>query len=409
MAYANNFDLPTQVKQALLSDEAQTLWRESYNKCDPQDEDEAFDAWQKAWWACKDHPSSFSFHAIASVEDFDKDNEIIDIDSLQKSMDRYFKSGAPLQFNHSNYQVGLAWKCEPFTKDGMKGLTIWGNLYGGDDGIYDKVRRMFVKGTNSLSVAGESDDKSYVCNQHACGFKRSVSELLEISICKTPANKHAVLISYNDKATNTFAKSADTDVIIKFSQLEVHRDETSCPILKLRKSLRDSGIDAHAREDGVFIPMDSATFSKTIGTMRKAGLYVEWTDGGALVKDQDAVLESIFKEGFAKGSVDADGVVDTSDYLFFAKACDMGLLERRNGQYYLTDPSDVLAKAEREPVIHDIKGDPRRSPQDAYREGNTTLDRWLKPKDWTPVTDKQVEHTRALIRDEVEDKKKEGQ
>lgn len=406
MAYANNYDLPTQVKQALLSDDAQTLWRESYNRCNPQNDDEAFDAWQKAWWACRDHPSSFSFHAIASVEDFDKDNEIIDIDTLHRSMNRYFKSGAPLQYNHSNYQVGLAWKCEPFTKDGMKGLTIWGNLFGGDDGIYDKVRGMFVKGVNSLSVAGESGSKTYVCNEHACGFKRSVSELLEISICKTPANKHAVLISYNDKAANTFAKSADTDTILKFSQLEVHRDESWCPILKLRKSLRESGIDAHAREDGVFIPMDSTTFSKSVPVMRQAGLCVEWTDGGALVKDQDSVLEGLFKEGFAKGSVDADGVVDTSDYLFFAKACDMGLIERRNGKYCLIDPTVDFSKGEKEPVIHDIKGDDRRSPMDARKEGNHTLDDWLKPKDRARVTASQRNHTNKLVRDELDEKKK---
>ena len=340
MAYASITELPSQVRNA-LSEEDQKAWMEAYNESDPHTEEEVAEARKKAWMACKDKPSSFSFHAIASLEDWDKDGEKIDVDTLLKSMDRYIESGGPLSFNHQNYSVGCVWAYSPIKKKGMKGMDIWGNLFGGDDGVYDKVRGMFTKGVNSFSVAGESGDKHYECDNHACGFKRSVSELMEIALCKTPANKHCVTLSYNEGAS--FTKSSDT--IFRFDQVEVHRDETSCPILKLRKSLRESGIDAHAREDGVFIPMSSSTFSKSVGDMRRAGLCVEWTDGGALVKDQDAVIESMFKEGFAKGSVSPEGVVDTSDYLFFAKACDMGLLERRNGRYYLKDTSDVLMKA----------------------------------------------------------------
>jgi len=343
MPYASITELPSQVRNS-LSPEDQTFWMESYNKCDPKSESEVREAYRAAWMKSKDRSSSFSFHAIASVEDWDKDGEKIDVDTLLKSMDRFLESGGPISFNHQNYSVGVCWAYEPFAKDGMKGMTIWGNLFGGDDGVYDKVRGMFVKGVNSFSVAGESGGKQYECDNHACGFKRSVSELMEIALCKTPANKHAVTLSYNEKASTSFAKSADTEAILKFSQLEVHRDESWCPILKLRRSLRESGIDAHAREDGVFIPMSSSTFSKSVGAMRQAGLCVEWTDGGALVKDQDTVLEGLFKEGFAKGSVDADGVVDTSDYLFFAKACDMGLIERRKGQYCLIDPNCSFEK-----------------------------------------------------------------
>ena len=409
MAYASITELPSQVRNA-LSKEDQEFWMNAYNKCDPQTDDEVLEARKTAWMKSKDRPSSFSFHAIASVEDWDKDTEKIDVDTLLSSMGRFIESGGPISFNYQNYSIGTVWAYEPFTKDGMKGMTIWGNLFGGDQGVYDKVRGMFVKGMNSFSVAGESGEKHYECDNHACGFKRSVSELMEIALCKTPANKHAVTLSYNENASTSFAKSADTDTILKFSQLEVHRDESWCPILKLRKSLRESGIDAHAREDGVFIPMGSSAFSKSVGVMRQAGLCVEWTDGGALVKDQDAVLEGLFKEGFAKGSVDADGVVDVSDYQFFAKACDMGLVERRNGKFCLVDPSVDFSKGEKEPVIHDIKGDSRRSPMDARKEGNRTLDDWLKPKDRTHVTASQRDHTNKLVRDELDEKNEdEGQ
>ena len=185
--------------------------------------------------------------------------------------------------------------------------------------------------------------------------------------------------------------------------MEVHRDESWCPILKLRRALRESGIDAHAREDGVFIPMTSSMFAKSIGDMRQSGLCVEWTDGGALVKDRDAMLESVFKEGFAKGVVDADGVVDASDYLFFAKACDMGLVERRNGRYVLSDPMETVAKALK--YRPDIK-DPRRLPQDAYKEGNKTLDNY--GKEWDPIADLTPEQDKELterIREDAHEKR----
>ena len=342
MAYTSIAELPSQVRNSLSEDD-QEQWMKSYNECDPKNESDIKEARKKAWMECKDKPSSFSFHAVASVEDWDKDTEKIDVDTLMKSMDRYIDSGGPLSLDHRNYTIGCIWSYEPFEKNGMKGMAIWGNLFGGDDGVYDKVRGMFVKGMNSFSVAGESADKKYECDGHACGFKRSVSELLEIALCRTPANKHAVMLSYNDKVATPFSKSAG-DVVIRFDQVEVHRDESSCPILKLRKSLRNAGIDAHAREDGVFIPMDSATFAKTVGTMRNAGLCVQWADGGALVRDQDAVLEGLFKEGFTKGIVDENGVLDTSDHMFFAKACDMGLVARKDGQYRLINPTEDFMK-----------------------------------------------------------------
>jgi len=336
MAYSSIADLPSQVRMSFSKDD-QEFWKDAYNSRNPQNEEEAKEARRFAWDRCRERPSSFSFSAYASVDDWDIQNERIDIDSLMKTMDRYIESGSPLSWNHSNYQIGSCWGYERIKKDGRDGVKIYGNLYGGDNGIYDEVRKRFMNGARGFSVAGESGRSRYECDENSCGRVLMPKEILEIALTPKPANPHAMTIDFHEPS-DRFAKSADSSTI-RFTEIEVHRDESTCPILSLRKSLRDSGIDAHARTDGVFIPMSSSDFAKSVGSMRKAGLCVEWTDGGALVKDKDVVLEQLFKEGFEKGCVDAEGVLDDSDYEFFSKACGMGLLERRNGEYRLVDPT----------------------------------------------------------------------
>lgn len=344
MAYSSIADLPSQVRMSFSKDD-QEFWKDAYNSRNPQNEEEAKEARRFAWDRCRERPSSFSFSAYASVDDWDIQNERIDIDSLMKTMDRYIESGSPLSWNHSNYQIGSCWGYERIKKDGKDGVKIYGNLYGGDNGIYDEVRKRFMNGARGFSVAGESGRSRYECDENSCGRVLMPKEILEIALTPKPANPHAMTIDFHEPS-DRFAKSADSSTI-RFTEIEVHRDESTCPILSLRKSLRDSGIDAHARMDGVFIPMSSSDFAKSVGSMRKAGLCVEWTDGGALVKDRDVVLEQLFKEGFEKGCVDAEGILDDSDYEFFSKACGMGLLERKDGKYRLADPSLSFKKASR--------------------------------------------------------------
>ena len=338
MAYSSITELPSQVRMS-LSDEDQEFWKDAYNSRNPLTDDEARDARTYAWMQCKDRPSSFSFSAVASVEDWDVDNEIISVDDLIKSMDRYLDSGGPMSFNHQNYSVACCWGYEPFTKDGMKGLKIWGNVFGGDDGVYDEVRKRFIKGANSVSVAGESKGSHYECNNKGCGFKRGVSELMEIAITPKPANKHAVTLSYNEKAAKNFAKSDDGSVRFTFSEIEIHKSEMECPILKLRKALREAGIDAHAREDGVFVP-----FVKSQAELRDMGLNATYVDGGMLLNEDDTVRR-LFMEGFEKGSVDENGMLSEQDVEFFAKACSAGAVERSNGVYRLIDPLEAFEKA----------------------------------------------------------------
>jgi len=382
MAYSSIYELPSQVRTALDEDD-QKVWMDTFNKADAKTEAEVRQAKKDAWRACMNLPSSFSFKIIASVEDVDKDKEVIDMDSLRKHMDEYIDHNGNLMAEHKNYCTGHIFDWEPIKKDGMDAVMVYGNLFGGPDPVYKSIRESFIKGRNNLSVAGESGHKVYQCDSKGCYTKRFVKSLQEISLCFVPANRHCTLQWKNPNAD--FAKSASvkanpSEIDLDVIEVNFHKSYEECPILSLRKSLRDSGIDAHARTDGVFIPMSSSDFAKSVGSMRKAGLCVEWTEGGALVKDRDVVLEQLFKEGFEKGVLNEEGVLDDSDYSFFAKACGMGLLERRDGKYRLVDPSMDFEKGDYEGIVHDIK-DPRRNKMDAREEGNSTLDDWLPGKD----------------------------
>lgn len=329
--YSSIDELPTQVKNSLSRDD-QAFWMSAYNTANT----DAGEASKYAWEMCRERPSSFSFSAYASVDDWDIQGERIDINSLMKTMDRYVESGGPISWNHGNYTVGNVWGYERIQKDGRDGVKIYGNLFGGDKGIYDEVRDRFVKGARGFSVAGESGGSSYVCDKEACGRVLRPSEILEIALTPKPANPHATTIDFHEG--KGFAKSDDGS--IRFTEIEMHQSERECPILRLRKALRNAGIDAHARDDGVFVP-----FAKSESELRAIGLVGTPTEGGMLLRERDSIMKSLFMEGISKGSITADGRFSDTDLEFFSKACEMGFVEYRDGEYVMSDPLEAFEKA----------------------------------------------------------------
>lgn len=260
-----------------------------------------------AWEACKDLPSSFSFAIVASVEDIDRDREIISVDSITKNLDEFISYGGNVNYDHSSYNVGTIWGWEPIKKDGMPGVRVWGNVFGGDK-VYDEMRQLFVKGVNSLSVAGAGSRGHFQCDSRGCYTRRGVEQLMEISLCKVPANKHATLQWYNQGASLT--KSAkDRGLTLAVEEYTLHRDETTCPILALRKSLRDIGYDAHAREDGVFISMTEAKMEHDIPIMKAHGLVPRAMEGGVLVNARENMVEKMYKRGFEEGWLSREGML----------------------------------------------------------------------------------------------------
>lgn len=335
IVYDTIFELPSQVRSS-LDDKDQEVWRKTYNEYSPSTEEEVLEASRKAWRACKDLPSSFSFRAIASVEDVDRDGELITIDSIAKLMDDFMRFGGNIQHNHSNYQVAHAWDWSPITKDGMQGVEIWGNVFGGGP-VYDEARKAFVKGHSSLSVGGEANRGKFQCDERGCYTRRDLKQLLEISLCSVPANKHCKMLWYNDQAR--LAKSHDDESLrLDVVEYEIHRDRDNCPLHQLKKSMEPLGFgDMHVRPEGVLVEScDNAQRSK----LMKCGYGVIRCEEGLMVNTIDKLIENEFRRGVTKGYLDKDGMVTGRICRFdFMRLLDAGLIRKSGDDYGLLMPA----------------------------------------------------------------------
>lgn len=308
--YSSILELPTQVRMSLDEDD-QRIWMDAYNAQNPLDPDSVSKAKRNAWRACLKVPSSFSFNIVASVGAIDKAREVIDIPTLQAHMDDYIDRGGNVQLDHNNYTVGTIWDWKPIEVNGLPGVEVWGNLFGGDK-VYDLTRRNFVRGMNSLSVAGESKRGRFQCDEQGCYMRRAVDQLLEISICKVPANRYATMRWYNEDAAG-FAKSADDDLSLYVQSYTLHRDYTTCPILSLRKSLVEAGFTCHATEDGVIVDMDWDSFAKSVPYMARNAIYGTWLKGDkVLMRSKMSILESTYRRFLNNDWIDEDGVIKKS-------------------------------------------------------------------------------------------------
>lgn len=333
--YQTIYELPSQVRSS-LDEKDQKVFLDAYNEVAPQTEEETKKALKKAWRACKDLPSSFSFNIIATVEDVDKDRDIIDVDSVKKHMDSFMSYGGNIQDDHGNYQLGVIWDWNPVKVEGMDGVEVWGNLFGGDE-VYDHARRAFVKGTNNLSIAGEANRGRFQCDEKGCYTRRDVKQLLEISLCKVPANKHCTLKWYNDKAK--FTKSAEEGLRLNVTSYNLHKDRENCPIHLLKHDLCAIGYDAHARPEGVYVAMSRGEYEQTLPIAKSHGLAMEWTGDGALFQERDKAIEKAFKSYHGSGAIDVGGhlTMGTSKNVF-RKLYDSGLLVQDGDEWRLDHP-----------------------------------------------------------------------
>lgn len=332
--YSNTFELPTQVRNSLDEDD-QKVWMDTFNKCNPQTVGESYEAYKKAWHACKELPSSFSFRIKASMDMVDKDREIIDLNSVKKNMDAFIKHNGNIQYEHGNYGVGAVWDWKPIKENGVDGIEVYGNLFGGDL-VYDRMRKAFINGTNSMSVAGEADKGKYQCDERGCYIRRNVTSLMEISLCTVPANKGCTLSWYHEG--KSIAKSA-SDVRLNVDEYEIHKSYHECPFLNLRKSLRDIGYDAHATALGVTVDMSKEEFDRTLPYMKSHNLSAIWSDGSALINDRDYLIEISYKDGVAKGYISEDGVIQSSiSKSQFETLLDRDVLCKEDGVYRIDYP-----------------------------------------------------------------------
>lgn len=286
------FELPSQVTSSLSAADCEK-WRDVYNQCDPHSEEDVKKAKKAAWKACKDLPSSFSFEIVASTETIDKSKEIIDLDSIKKTLDSFIDYGGNVQLDHRNYTVGTIWDWKPATietEEGkVPGVVAYGNLFGGDF-VYDTVRKHFVNGMNSLSIGGEATHGNYQCDDKGCYTKKDLKQLMEISVCTEPMNKYSKMIWYNKGASLTKSASATN---FRLQQYSIHKDETNCPLLSLRKSLRSIGYDAHAKIDGVHIAMPEDEYIQTKPLFKSHGIVSCYNNGQAVlswIEDAESIM-----------------------------------------------------------------------------------------------------------------------
>lgn len=341
MMYSAISELPSQVRNA-LDDDDQKVWMESYNACDPKSDEEVKEARKTAWRACKDLPSSFSFRIRASVDDIDKDNDIVDMDTIKQHIDAYIDRGGNVQWEHGSYNVGTVWDWEPAEDHGRDAVDVWGNLYRGDF-VYDSMRKMFVNGRNSMSIAGAGTPPKYQCDERGCYVRRGLRQMMEISLCVSPSNRYCTLQWYNKDAA--IAKSASEDMIrLAVDSYEIHRDYDTCPVLSLKKRLADAGFkDLHASDRGVIMKMSREEFDNRRDLMRRCGLCAEWDCGEAILNDMDYAIEKAYKHGIENRLLLKDGTVTvnaTVDYLrdLYRK----GMLVRFEDRFYLTRPGEYV-------------------------------------------------------------------
>lgn len=276
----------------------------AYNQASPKTPEEAERAMKSAWKACAELPSSFSFNAIASVDAIDSDREKIDVDSIKKHMDDYIRYGGNVNWEHRDLVVGTVWDWAPIQVNGRPGVQIWGNLFGGRD-IYDQARKIFVDGSQGVSLGGQAKPTGYKCDSEGCYVSRTVNNLYEISITANPANPYAQTIAFSK---GEFKKSKRMGVDLSLVSYRIHRDYSTCPVMKVRKALEDEGfVGLHATKDGVVVP---GTCSDVIGYLTGCKGYVlSKSADGMLVQDRAWATERAFKDGFSKGYIDADGMV----------------------------------------------------------------------------------------------------
>lgn len=331
--YNSKLELPSQV-QASLNDEDCKTWMDNYNKAmgkvkDPTPND-IMAARKAAWFSVKDAPSSFSFCIKAAADSVDITGEVMSVDAVKKRLDSFIEYGGNINWDHQNYNIGVVWGWEPIRFESehgemVDGVQVWGNLFGGDL-VYDEARKRFTEGMNNLSIGGEAENKRFVCDEKGCYTKRDVRQLLEISLTSHPANKDATLVWYNKDAS--FTKSAD-EFRLSVSEYTIHKSESECPILQMRKAFREMGLDAHARRDGCFVKCADAGVVRK--AMKESGFIaspsVDGGDVGVFVYDAESYAKSKFRQAFSEGWMDEDGVfTDSMPKSFFKSLYDAGLV-----------------------------------------------------------------------------------
>ena len=348
--YATIFELPSQVRNS-FDEKDQQRFLEYYNGLNPKTKEEVKDALKRTWHACSKLPSSFSFEIIASADDVDNQREVINIDSVKKHMDAFLDAGGNIMHEHGDYNVGTVYDWVPVKLSTPKGeidaVKVWGNIFGNNE-VTRTARKNFIKGTNSLSIAGEATPGVYKCDNHGCAVHRDVRALMEISLCTVPSNHHCKMLGYHDGGdVSGFAKSQskgeEDDMYLKIENVTIHKSYDECPISGLKKLLSDVGFDAHSTEMGVIVKMCKDDYIKSIPYIKSCNLSHIWVGDGVLLNDRKQMAELSFKKGYSEGYVDKNGrILPSIKKSDFTDMMERDVLCKDENGYYISFYDDPI-------------------------------------------------------------------
>lgn len=339
MTYTDIAELPSEVRNSYDADDMQ-VWMECYNEL--AGTMSVQDAYRQAFRQCMTLPSSFSFKIIASVEDVDSDGELITIDTLNENMDSFINEGGKVQQAHSNYQIATIWDYEDYTDPdtGKPGIVVYGNVFGGDGSNleYTRARQDFLDGQNSLSIGADASVEGYECTDDQCYVRRNILELMEISLCKTPANPYAKLVWYND---NAIIKSAE-DTTLKVASVDVHKSYDECSYEKVGKMLAKAGIKGYSvHKDGCHVPSSDAYDANIRKVMDSLHLRYDYDTVSKefIVRSVEDEMERVFKRGLKEGWLtNEDGdyrVQDSIPMTYFVDCVRKGYVRNKDDAWYL--------------------------------------------------------------------------
>lgn len=348
--YATIFELPSQVRNS-FDEEDQQRFLEHYNSLNPQSKEEVAKAMKETWHVCSKLPSSFSFEIIASADDIDNQREVINIDSVKRHMDAFIDAGGNIQHEHGDYNVGVVYDWSPVTLKTSKGdidaVKVWGNVFGNNE-VTRNARKNFIKGNNSLSIAGEATRGKYICDSHGCAIHRDVRALMEISLCTVPSNHHCKMLSYHDGGrTEGFAKSTtkneEDDMYLSIQNVTIHKSYQECPISALKKSLSQSGFEAHSTDMGVLVKMSKEDYIRSIPIIKSFNLSHVYLSENVLLSDREHMAELSFKKGYSAGYVDVNGrLLPNTPKRDFLDMVERDVLCKDDDGYYISFMDDPI-------------------------------------------------------------------
>jgi len=299
--YSSVYALPKEVLACLDEADAK-VWMQTYNdafESAPEglsDKEQVYYAQTNAWMGTRELPSAFSVEEWATVEDVDRDNELVILDKVEEHFDKYIMFGGDMQDTHSNVPLGHVWHSERrvHPETGKDGIVVWYNLRGGTYEA-DKGRKEWLKGKNRLSIGASASVDGMQCDGTRCYTKRGVRDLYEISLCEVPANPHAEVIEAFVADNMAMAKSCGCNkdkkivspLILKTLECNVFNG-MDCTLKKVVMMLRSIDVphNIEASDTVVKARADENNQLALMEAMEDVGLLFEYDmdDDGFIVK-----------------------------------------------------------------------------------------------------------------------------